>query len=116
MNELNTKMTTMEEKLEKVEKEIQRIGRREEKSKLDDGSDKFHDLSGEFEGKINEVLIKLDKVDQRNEDNTDSNTEELDEPAANDQEDLRRVKETSSITRMTWPRASQYSEEIWPMP
>ena len=83
----------MEEELEKVEDKIQRIGRREEKSKLDNGSDKLNDLLREMEEKIHEVGKKLNKVDQRIEDQADTNTEEPDELAANVRQSLGRVKE-----------------------
>ena len=64
----------MEETLEKVDNKIQRIGRRREKSKLDDGSDKLHDVRLEFEEKMHEVQKKLNKVDQGIEDQADTNT------------------------------------------
>ena len=83
LNEVKKKTTTMEEELGKVENKIQPIGRREEQPKLDDGSDKLQDLCRKIEEKIHEVQNKLNKVDQRIEDNADTNTEELDELAAN---------------------------------
>ena len=44
LNEVNKKMTAMEEEFQKVENKNETIGRREEKSKLHDGSDKLLDL------------------------------------------------------------------------
>ena len=46
-------------------------------------SDKLQDLRREIGEKIHEVQKKLNKVDQRIEDNADTNNEELDELAAN---------------------------------
>ena len=60
---------------------------------MDDGSDKLHDPRREIEEMIHEVDIKLSKVDERIEDNTDTNTEEFDELAANVRDSLGRVKE-----------------------
>ena len=60
---------------------------------MDDGSDKLHDLRRIIEEKIHEVQRKLSKVDQRIEDNADTNTEELDELPANVRDILGRVKE-----------------------
>ena len=83
----------MKEILEKVNNKIQLIGRRGQKSNLDNGSDKLHDLCQEIEDKIHEVQKKLNKVDQRIHDNVEMNTEELDELAANVCENLGQVKE-----------------------
>ena len=44
LKEVKNRTTTLAEELEKVENKIEQIRRREEKYKLDDGSDKLHDL------------------------------------------------------------------------
>ena len=83
----------MEEKVEKVENKIQRIGRTKENFKVDDGPDKLHDLRRRIGDKIHEVQKKLDKVDKRIENNADTNTEEMDELAKIVRENLGPVKE-----------------------
>ena len=93
LNEVNKKTTIMEDKLEKAENKIQRHRGREEKLKLDDGSDKLHNLRRVIEEKIHEVQKEFSKVDQRIEDNADTNNKELDELAANVQDNLGRVKQ-----------------------
>ena len=97
-NEVKKETTTMEEELEKVGNKIQRIGRLEEKPKLDDGSDKLHDLRREIEEKIHAVQKDLSKVDQRIEENADTNTEELDELAANVRDNLGRDRNEVAMT------------------
>ena len=82
----------MEDELDNVENKVQRIRRRDEKLKFDNGSDKLHDLCQEIDAKIHEVQKKLSKLDQTIEDDADTNTEELHELAANVRDNLGRVK------------------------
>ena len=93
LNEVKKKTTTMDKELGKVENKIQRLGRREEKSKLEDGSDKLHDLCKKVQEMIHEIRKKLSKVDQTIQDNADTHTGDLDDLAVNVQENLGRVKD-----------------------